>query len=90
MNTPDMSKMKHDCPNQRECLELLQSILDGEATSEQKDNFLKNHLEECMPCYNNYHLELAIRNLLKKKCSGEAPQELVNSIKQRVVQNLSR
>jgi anti-sigma factor (TIGR02949 family) len=90
MNTPDMSKMKHDCPNQQECLQLLQSILDGEATSEQKEHFLKDHLEECMPCYKNYHLEVAIRNLLKKKCSGEAPQELVNSIKQQVVQNLSK
>jgi mycothiol system anti-sigma-R factor len=90
MNTPDMSKMKHDCPNKQECLQLLQSILDGEATAQQKDQFLTQHLEECMPCYKNYHLEVAIRELLKKKCScEEAPQELVHSIKEKVIKNLA-
>jgi anti-sigma factor (TIGR02949 family) len=87
---PDESQMKQDCPNQRECLEMLQTILDGEATPEVKDHFLKVHLEECMPCYKNYHLEVAIRQLLKAKCSKEAPQELVDDIKTKVIQNLSR
>lgn len=90
MNTPDMNKMKQDCPNKQECLQLLQSILDGEATSDQKEHFMKQHLEECMPCYKNYHLEVAIRDLLKKKCQGEAPEELINSIKAKVIQNLTR
>lgn len=90
MDTPDMKNMKHDCPNKVECLQLLQSILDGEATLEQKEHFMKQHLEECMPCYKNYHLEVAIRDLLKKKCSSEAPQELINSIKEKVIQNLTR
>jgi hypothetical protein len=36
---PDPSNMKQDCPNQRECLEMLQLILDGEATSDQKKSF---------------------------------------------------
>ena len=30
MNSPDFSKMKKDCQNQRECFEILQSIIDGE------------------------------------------------------------
>lgn len=90
MNIPDSSKMKQDCPEQNECLKLLQSILDGEATAEQKKNFMEKHLEECMPCYKNYHLEVAIRKLLKTKCSQEAPQDLVDEIKTKVIQNLSR
>lgn len=90
MNNPDQSHMKQDCPNKRECLEMLQLILDGEASSEQKDHFLKSHLEECMPCYKNYHLEVAIRQLLKTKCcGGEAPQDLVDTIKLKVIQNLT-
>lgn len=89
MNIPDKKNMKHECPHQQECLQLLQSILDGEATTEQKDRFMGHHLEECMPCYQNYHLEVAIRDLLKKKCASEAPQDLVDSIKQKVIQNLS-
>lgn len=90
MSTPDPKKMKQDCENQRECLQMLQLILDGEASSAQKEHFLKVHLEECMPCYKNYHLEVAIRELLKQKCSHEAPQELVDDIKNKVIQNLSR
>jgi len=90
MSTPDSKNMKQDCPNQRECLQMLQLILDGEATSEQKDHFLKVHLEECLPCYKNYHLEVAVRQLLKNKCCNEAPQELVDDIKLKVIQNLTR
>jgi anti-sigma factor (TIGR02949 family) len=90
MNSPDQSNMKQDCSNQRECLEMLQMILDGEASSEQKDTFLKEHLEQCMPCYKNYHLEVAIRQLLKTKCTSHAPQELVDDIRRKVIQNLAQ
>ena len=90
MSTPDQSKMKQDCENKRECLEMLQAILDGEATPEQKDHFLKKHLEECMPCYKNYHLEVAIRELIKSKCCNQAPQELVEDIRKKVMDNLVR
>ena len=90
MNSPDQSKMKQDCQNQRECFEMLQLILDGEVSSQQKEHFLKDHLEQCMPCYKNYHLEVAIRQLLKTKCTGSAPQELVDDIKRKVAQNLAQ
>ena len=89
MNNPEQRPKKQECENQRECMEMLQLIVDGEASSEQKEHFLKHHLEECMPCYQNYHLEVAIRQLLKNKCSGHAPQELVDSIKAKVIQNLA-
>lgn len=90
MNSPDQSKMKQNCQNQRECFELLQMILDGEATAKQKDRFLNDHLEQCMPCYKNYHLEVAIRELLKSKCTQHAPQDLVESIRKKVTQNLAQ
>mgnify|MGYP003490830413 FL=1 len=89
MSNPDQSRMKQDCETQRECMQMLQLIVDGEATPEQKEHFLANHLEQCMPCYKNYHLEVAIRQLLKMKCSHEAPVELVESIKAKVIQNLA-
>jgi anti-sigma factor (TIGR02949 family) len=89
MNSPDLSKMKQNCQNQRECFELLQMILDGEASSQQKEHFLKDHLEQCMPCYKNYHLEVAIRELLKTKCTSHAPQELVEDIRKKVIQKLA-
>ena len=89
-NLSEPGNRKQDCPNKRECFEMLQLILDGEATTQQKDIFLKVHLEECMPCYKNYHLEVAIRQLLRTKCVHNAPQDLVEDIKRKVAQNLSR
>lgn len=89
MSIPDLSNdMKQNCPNQRDCMEMLQLIIDDEASAEQKDHFLKHHLEECLPCYRNYHLEVEIRTLLKKKCTGEAPEDIIQAIKSRVSQNL--
>jgi anti-sigma factor (TIGR02949 family) len=90
MSTPDQSKMKQDCENKKDCLEMLQLIIDGEATHDQKDHFLKEHLEQCMPCYKSYNLEMAIRQLLKTKCNDHAPQDLVDSIKKKVTENLVR
>ena len=59
MSNSDQNEMKQECENQRECMEMLQLIVDGEASPEQKEHFLMHHLEECMPCYKNYHLEVA-------------------------------
>ena len=89
-NVPDQSRMKQDCDNKRDCLEMLQLIIDGEATPQQKDHFLKEHLEQCMPCYKNYNLEMAIRELLKTKCTNQAPQELVESIRRKVTEKLAQ
>ncbi len=88
MSIPDQSKMKQDCPNQRDCLEKLHLILDDETTPEEKEHFLKHHLEECLPCYRNYHLEVEIRQLLKSKCNSTAPQDIIDTIRTRVSQNL--
>ncbi len=90
MSNSDQHEKKQECENQRECMEMLQLIVDGEASHDQKEHFLKHHLEECMPCYKNYHLEVAIRQLLKNKCTGQAPQELIDSIKAKVITNLAR
>jgi mycothiol system anti-sigma-R factor len=89
MSNPDQNEKKQECPNQRECMEMLQLIVDGEASPEEKEYFLMHHLEECMPCYRNYHLEVAIRHLLKNKCTGHAPQELIDSIKAKFSTNLA-
>jgi anti-sigma factor (TIGR02949 family) len=80
MSNADQSQQEHAMKS--DCLEKLQSILDGEASVEERKNFLEKHLEVCMPCYKNYHLEMAIRELLKSKCANrQAPVELINNIK---------
>jgi mycothiol system anti-sigma-R factor len=90
MSIPDQSKMKQECSNQKNCMEMLQLIVDGEASAEEREHFLTHHLEECLPCYRNYHLEVEIRQLLKAKCSGQAPQDIIDTIKARVAQNQVR
>ena len=86
MNPTDQNRMKQNCDNEPQCFEMLQLIIDGEATPQQKDHFLKQHLEQCMPCYRSYNLEVAIRELLKSKCTQHAPQDLVEAIRKKVSQ----
>lgn len=69
------------------CMEMLQFILDGEATNEQRDYF-KSHMDHCMPCFKSYELDMAIKELLKTKCcGGEAPTDLVIQIKSQIAQS---
>ena len=78
MNQPDQRASQP----KKTCMELLQSILDGEATADERKDFLDRHLEVCMPCYKNYHLEMAIRELLQTKCNcQQAPADLVANIR---------
>lgn len=80
MNKPDQSPMEQS--KKHNCLALLRSILDGEASDEEKKGFIEKHLDECMPCYQMYHLEMAIRDLLKSKCNNHhAPAEIIDNIR---------
>lgn len=83
MSNSDQSHLKKDCPNQKDCLAMLQLILDGEATPEQKASF-KSHVDECMPCYQHYHFDKAIKELLKLKCTSQAPVDLIESIRSKI------
>jgi mycothiol system anti-sigma-R factor len=66
------------------CMEMLQLILDGQATTEQKDYF-KNHMDHCMPCYKTYSVDIAIKELLQTKCcGGSCPEDLVTQIKMKI------
>ena len=70
------------------CIEMLQVILDGQATIGQCEYF-RLHMDQCMPCFKNYQLDIAIKEMLKTKCcGGEAPTELVSKIKSQIAQNI--
>jgi mycothiol system anti-sigma-R factor len=62
-----------------ECAEVLAevwSLLDGECSPEARDK-LRQHLEDCPPCFQAYGLEERIKGLISTKCSGErAPESL--------------
>lgn len=69
------------------CMEMLQVIIDGEATSEQQEYF-KNHMDKCLPCFKSYDLDMAIKRLIKSRCcGGEAPADLMEQIKTQISQN---
>jgi mycothiol system anti-sigma-R factor len=68
------------------CMEMLQVILDGEATSEQRVYF-RGHMDKCMPCFKTYEVDMAIKEMLRIKCRGdEVPKELVEQLKDQIKQ----
>jgi anti-sigma factor (TIGR02949 family) len=74
--------LKDDYCNQKDiCAEILQLMLDGEASSEQEEYFT-THIEECNHCLKAYELEKAIRQLVKTKVKRElVPQDLISDIR---------
>lgn len=89
MSDSTPNEMKQDCDNKRACMEMLQLIIDGEATELQKEDFINNHLDHCLPCFNTYNLEIGLRQLLKNKCQCEAPSDVIEAIKSRIANNLA-
>lgn len=70
-------------------MEMLQVILDGEASEEQKTYF-KQHMDMCLPCFKGYELDMAIKQLVKSKCcGGDAPSDLVEQIRITIQQKIS-
>lgn len=72
------------CKESEKCMEILQLLIDGEANNEQESYFRK-HIETCMPCYQYYNLEKAIKEILQTKIERKpVPQDLVNTIKLKI------
>ncbi len=68
------------------CMQMLQIILDEQPSQAQQEYF-KAHMDKCMPCFKTYNLDATIKELLKSRCcGGEAPQDLIEGIKQRIHQ----
>ncbi|MEM7107325.1 MAG: zf-HC2 domain-containing protein [Bacteroidota bacterium] len=81
----DSTETTNDQNGKAECLELLNLVLDSAATPEEEENF-KEHLKRCMPCYEKYNLDLAIKKLIQEKCCGkQVPEGLVASIRSKVI-----
>ena len=41
------------------CMEMLQLILDGEVTHEQREYF-RSHMDQCLPCFQTYQVDMAM------------------------------
>lgn len=71
-------------PDHSECMKLLQLVLDNEATDEQKTTF-ENHVCNCMPYFEIYEVDKAIKSLVKESCCGKnMPKDLAESIKAKI------
>ena len=78
MNQGDM---KNQTGNSCNCMDMIQLVIDGEASQDQI-NFFRNHLQECSTCANNYSVDVTIQHLVKSTCcGGQAPQELIEKIR---------
>lgn len=67
-----------------ECMRILNLVLDGEASPEEND-FFKSRLENCMPYYQIYNVDMAIKELIKKAgYERNCPDGLVDEIKAKI------
>jgi anti-sigma factor (TIGR02949 family) len=83
-NVNSSSERKLNCGEESKCFQLLESILDGENLDESKE-LLDQKLAKCQPCFEYYHLEQAIRDILKNKCTKQTvPSELAASIRRKI------
>ncbi len=71
------------------CMQMLQIIMDGEATTGQKEYF-RHHMDKCMPCFKTYEVDMTIKEMLRIKCCGdEIPKELVEQLKNQIKQKIA-
>ena len=73
-----------DCPDQANCFKILQYMLDNEADEAQREQF-ELQIKNCMPCYKRYHLDAAIKEVLRNKIEVKSvPDDLVDTIKLKI------
>jgi len=83
-NVDASGERKLNCKDESKCFQLLEKLLDGENV-DSSDELIQEKLNKCQPCFEFYHLEQAIRELLKTKCTKKpVPSELVVNIRQKI------
>ncbi|WP_184737058.1 mycothiol system anti-sigma-R factor [Arthrobacter sp. AZCC_0090] len=70
-----------DCDDAR--MQRIYEYLDGALTREDIVE-IKVHLEDCPECTEQYDLECVIRTVVKRSCTEAAPENLKNSILDRI------
>ncbi|EPR68813.1 RNA polymerase sigma factor RpoE [Cyclobacterium qasimii M12-11B] len=58
--------------------------MDGEGAVDSKE-MLNEKLAKCQPCFEHYHLEKVIKEILQNKCTKHmVPSELAATIRQKI------
>jgi hypothetical protein len=58
--------IKTQCENHAECLKMIQAILDGHASNDEKDHF-RDNMDRCLPCIEMYRLEKCVKESLQNR-----------------------
>lgn len=75
------AKKESDC---RKFLDVVQLILDDEA-SEEQIKFFRKHVDACKHCLETYNMEKSVAEAIKSKLQSRCcPDKLVQSIKQKI------
>ena len=72
MNAENTETEKHDCT---EALHELYHFLDGECTEAKKAQ-IRQHLEDCTPCFEAFDFEAEIKAYVSEKCREQATDDL--------------
>jgi len=64
-------------------MQRIYEYLDGALTREDLTE-IKQHLDTCEECAEQYDLECLIRTMVKRSCTESAPENLKNSILDRI------
>ncbi len=79
-NNPDTN-----CADYNKCFEVLELMLDDEATPDQ-EKFMRNNLEKCMLCFEHLKLEKEIKDLIRNRLEMKKPPfGLVKTIRDSVI-----
>jgi mycothiol system anti-sigma-R factor len=87
VSADELSANKAGC---REVLSEVWAFLDNECDQNQRD-ILRQHLDECSPCLEQYGIEEHLKVLLARKCGGEhAPETLKERLRARIQETLEQ
>ncbi|HHP7240177.1 MAG TPA: anti-sigma factor [Cyclobacteriaceae bacterium] len=79
-NNPDAG-----CADYKKCFEILELMLDDEATPDQ-EKFMRNNLEKCILCFEHLKLEKEIKDLIRNRLEMKNPPSgLVKTIRDSVI-----
>jgi mycothiol system anti-sigma-R factor len=80
---------QHSDGTRPSCMQMLEIILDDEASPDQKEYF-RSHMDKCMPCFKTYEVDMTIKEMLKIKCRGEeVPKDLIDQLKDQIKQKIT-
>ena len=75
---------KKDCPDCEKCLQVLQIVIDGECTPEQKA-FVEAHISDCAHCSDCYEVDKSIKEAIHSKIQKRCvPSDLVGLIQSKI------